>query len=172
MPNPVPNQLERHAFTSESASIAGKRSAEARRARKLLAARDAATLAQQLDNVRSAFTRNELGPNAAAVAGQLMSRVLTGDIPVRNGDEAAALLRVLVDVARLEAGEATAHSLHATISTEQAVERIGRLQEAARQAISTTSSPTTSSPSAAAQAAPDVDAAGDDVPIEATAPSQ
>jgi len=157
-----PAQLAPHSFTTETARAAGLKSAEARRARRALETRDATALAQQLDNVRQAFTRHDLGPNAAAVAGQIMSRCLTGDIPVRNGDEAAALLRVLVDVARLEAGAPTA--LSATLTTAEVVDHIGELQARARAALGATSGPASSatssttgssSTSAAAQAAAD-----------------
>ena len=156
--NPPPPQLKPHTFTPETASAAGKKSAAARAARKALAPRQATELAQQLTAVTQAFERSHLGPAAAATAQQLLSRVLTGDIPVRNGDEAAALLRVMVDVARLEAGQATGHTITATLSTKEAVERVEQLQRQARATIasstSSTTGPTTSTLAEASAAEP------------------
>jgi hypothetical protein len=48
-----------------------------------------------------------IGEAAHAVALDVLGRVGRGEIPVRNASEAADLVRVLVDVARLDAGQAT-----------------------------------------------------------------
>lgn len=114
---------------------AGRKGAEVRRANRARQAGDAQTVATELATLRASFERETLGPNAAAAAQWLIARVTRGDIPVRNGDEAAALLRAFVDVARLEAGEATAHSIHATIDRGEAVARVAALQARAREVL-------------------------------------
>ncbi len=135
--NPVPANLRDHTFTTETARLAGKKSAEARRAKRAIAEREAKTLAQQLDSVRTAFGRGELGPAASAVAGYVMSLVVTDNVKIRHGEDAAALLRVLVDIARLEAGQATSHTMHATIDGGDAVARVRKLQAQARETLAT-----------------------------------
>lgn len=118
-------------FDSETAKAAAKRSAEVRRAKRDLARGEVTTLAQKLDTLRDTYQRDDLGPNAAALAQHTMSRVMAGEIPIRHAGEAAELLRVLVDVARLEAGEATAHTAHVSMTAEQVTARVTELQRQA-----------------------------------------
>jgi hypothetical protein len=122
-------------FTSETASKAGKASAAARRARRDADVSKSRDAAKVLDTFASSFARDNLGGNAANVAQYILGRIGTGAIPVRNGDEAAALLRALVDIARLEEGQATSHTLTAHLSTEAAVARVAAIRDAAKVAI-------------------------------------
>ena len=117
---------------SAAASAAGKKGAETRRAKALLKQADSKALSAQLKLIRSTFSRDDLGPTAAALATHVMANISAGNIPIRHAGEAAELLRVLVDVARLEAGEATAHTLSATMTAEQVTARVAELQ---RQAV-------------------------------------
>lgn len=116
-------------FDSESARIAAQRSAEARRARKELARNEHANISTQLRRVREAYKREELGPNAAAMAQHLMSQVITGQIPVRNGAEAAELIRCGVDIARLEAGQNTSQTAHIAMSAAEVQARLADLHQ-------------------------------------------
>jgi hypothetical protein len=83
-------------------------------------------------SVRAAHDRGELGPTARAAAIDLIGRVVVGEIPVRNATEAATLIRVLVDVARLEDNQPVHTSLVAHMSSEDVAERLRQLQHAAR----------------------------------------
>jgi hypothetical protein len=87
-----------------------------------------------LDTLRDTVDRDHLGPNAAAVASWLMGKVVAGSVPIRNGEEAATLLRALVDVARLEAGESTSNAIVAHVGAGAAAE-VRALRDQARQAL-------------------------------------
>jgi hypothetical protein len=91
-----------------------------------------------LATVRESFERDELGADAAAAAGWLLGRIVTGGIPIRNGAEAAELLRALVDVARLEAGESTSNTVVAHVGPG-AVTAVLALRDQARAALAMTS---------------------------------
>ena len=58
----------------------------------------------------------------------------SGKVPIRNGDEAATLLRALVDVARIEAGEATSTAVVAHVGAGAAAEVLA-LRDQARRAL-------------------------------------
>lgn len=113
-----------------------KKGADTRRAN--AAARKASTraTADTLRSVRDTFTRGELGESSAAVAGWLLGRIAAGAIPVRNAGEAADLLRALVDVARLEAGQATSTALVAHVGTGATAEVLA-LRDKARVMLGT-----------------------------------
>jgi hypothetical protein len=82
-----------------------------------------------LSDLVEACPRHRLGPTAAAVAADILARVANGDVEVRNGTEAAALLRVLYDMARLESGQPTSAALVAHLSTDEVLRRIEELRE-------------------------------------------
>lgn len=135
--------LQPFAKGSERARELGRRGGQARAA-KAAAKRDAAaaTTQQAADALHTAtqrFNRQDLAPHAAAAAQLIIGRVATGDIPVRNGDEAAALLRALVDVARLEEGQHTAATIIAHADTSQMLDRIRALRERASTELEATS---------------------------------
>lgn len=120
------------------AVAAGKASAATRAANRDSRVKAARQAAAQLVTFNESYQRGNLGANAANVAQFILGRIGTGDIPVRNGDEAAALLRALVDIARLEEGQATSHTLTATLSAADAVQRVVLLQQAARLELQST----------------------------------
>ncbi len=122
-------------FTRENAAEMGRRGG-LKRAEKA-AARKAASV-PDLDGVLlvlDRFNRDELGPRAAACAGLVIARVAAGEVPVRHAGDAAALVTALVDVARLEAGEATSHVIAARVNVDATADRVRALQEQARQAL-------------------------------------
>ena len=94
----------------------------ARQARAAARKRDVTTVAATLTAVADAVDRGTLGQHAAAVAGYVMGLVATGAVPIRHADDAASLLRVLVDVARLEEGAPTSTSVVAHVSTADVME--------------------------------------------------
>lgn len=146
----MPNTSGLTPFTKETASAAGRKSAAVRAARRDADVQRARDAARTLDALGDTFQRDRLGPDAAAVAALILSRIASGDIVVKRGDEAAALLRALVDVARLEAGEATSHTLRATVDQGEAVAAVIALRDRARSAIGATSSGSASATALAA----------------------
>lgn len=147
-------------FDSERAKIAAAKSVEARRAKR---ARDRATtsdLADSLATLRDTFERDNLGENAAAVGNWVLGRVALGKVPIRHAGDAADLLRVLVDVARLEAGEATSVALVGHVSDRgEVAARVAAMQQRAREALASAANvldvPSVDASSAAAVAVAD-----------------
>jgi len=88
-------------------------------------------VARELRQVAGTYERAELGPMALAAAADLIGRVLRGDVPVRNGDEAASLLRALVDIGRIESGDATRTVAIAHLSGPALAQRLRELQVSA-----------------------------------------
>lgn len=115
-------------FDSETASRAGKRSAEVRRqralARQVAAADDARTLATHLQTFQDTFQREELGAQAAAVGAYIMARIAAGQIPIRHAGDAADLLTALHNMTRLEEGQATSHVMHGSVEIVQRIEAL------------------------------------------------
>lgn len=81
----------------------------------------------------------------------MLARIASGAVKV-PGSDYPALLRVLVDIARIEAGEATSAALVAHVSSADARARLAELQAQARAAIEAGA---IEAPSAAAKAAAD-----------------
>ena len=127
-------------FTAESASEAGRKSGEARR-QKALAKRVANTtqareLADHLQTFADTFDRQTIGTHTAAVAAMILAKLAAGQVPIRHAADAAELLKVLVDITRLEEGQATSHVMHGSV---QIVERIEQMRaELTRGAITST----------------------------------
>jgi hypothetical protein len=92
-------------------------------------------VAAQLRRIVDAYPRDQFGPAAAALALDLIGRVARGEMKVRHAGDVAELVRVLADVARLEAGQPTSASVVAHLSSEDAAERLTRLQASARAAL-------------------------------------
>ena len=84
-----------------------------------------------LREARDTFGRADLGSDAAAVASWVLAEIVAGRVKVRHAGDAAELLRCLVDVARLEAGQHTAANLTTTVTVAEVVE----LQRQARAAL-------------------------------------
>jgi hypothetical protein len=97
----------------------------AKRADQVERGRDAAS---ELRSFAASFQREDVAPAAWAVAGLILHKVATGAVQVKRGDEAAALLRAVVDVARMEGGEPTSASVVAHMSSEAMAARIAQLQ--------------------------------------------
>lgn len=118
-------------FTSESARAAALKSVEVRKAKALARKTDAqlkdGATVEALGTLRDSFDREDLGPTAAAFAQWLMAAALKGDIKVA-GKDLAPLLKTLVDIARLEAGEATSHTAVAHVSAT-ADQVLGQIQQ-------------------------------------------
>ena len=117
----------------EQAVELGKKSAAARRARREAERAGnpsrAKEAGEQLQSLMQSFNRQDLGPAASAVAQQTLHRIATGEIPIRNGSEAAEILRVTVDIARLEAGQATSQTAHIALSAEQVQARLAAIAQ-------------------------------------------
>lgn len=60
------------------------------------------------------LTRDGIADKAFAAANRVITDVLLGNVPMRNGADAAATIRALMEVGRLEKGEATSYVEHAT----------------------------------------------------------
>ena len=118
------------------ASAAGKASADKRRAARASRATAARDVSDALASVLATFHREDLGDASAAVAGWLLGRISAGQVPVRNAGEAADLLRALVDVARLEAGQATSTSVVAHVGSTATAEVLA-LRDRARTMLGT-----------------------------------
>ena len=88
-----------------------------------------------LADARETFDREHLGENAAALASWVMGEVAAGRIPIRNADEAATLLRVVVDIARLEAGQVTSATASVTVSPADLLRLSGEARALAMHAI-------------------------------------
>jgi hypothetical protein len=114
---------------------AGRKGGQARRVRAELVRAETQKVAQHVATLAATFDREDLGPAAAAVAMELIGRVSRGEIPVRHAGDAAELVKVLVDVARLEAGESTSNAVVAHVTSDQ-LARVRALQEQARTALS------------------------------------
>lgn len=113
------------------AVAAARKGAETRRARSEARRLQSSEPLAVLEHVRSTFKREDLGPIAAAAAVWTIGEVVAGRQRVRDP---AAWVRVLVDVARLEAGEVTALTARVEVGSDALAEAIA-LRDAARRAI-------------------------------------
>ena len=94
-------------------------------ARQVAEADDARTLAKHLETYSQTFTRADIGTHTAAVAAMILAKLAAGQVPIRHAADAAELLKVLVDITRLEEGQATSHVMHGSV---QIVERIEQMR--------------------------------------------
>jgi hypothetical protein len=117
------------------ASEAGRRGAQAREAKRHAQRADNLAIAQRLRTLTAVHQRDDLGPQAAAVAADILGRISAGEIPCRHVGDAAELLRVLVDVARLEAGETTTNAAVVHVSARDVAEHVNDLQRRAREVL-------------------------------------
>ncbi len=113
---------------SDRAREAGRKGGRARAAKHATARVNTSALAVQLTQLQTSFKREALGPAAAALCVALIVRVELGEIKV-EGKDLPALLQVLLDITRLEAGEATSQSVVAHISSSDAIARLKVLRE-------------------------------------------
>src|SRR5262249_4712145 len=96
---------------------------------------DTEAVASHLRRIINAYPREQLGPAAAALALDLIGRVARGEVSVRHAQDASELIRVLVDVARLEEGEPTSTAVIAHVDSATVPARVGQLQAQARAAL-------------------------------------
>lgn len=115
-------------FTAENAREMARRSAESRARNRAAGRATPEEVARNLRALTGRYQRDQLGPTAFAAAVELVGRVATGEVPVRNAGEAAELLRALVDIGRMEGGEATSHALVGHVSVAELAERLRRHQ--------------------------------------------
>ena len=54
----------------------------------------------------------------------ILARIAAGQVPIRHAGDAAELLKVLVDVTRLEEGQATSHVLHGSVDIVARIEAL------------------------------------------------
>lgn len=119
-------------FDSERAKEAGRRSGEVRRqraaAQRLKNTTEARELADHLATFGETFHRDDIGTHSAAVAAMILARIAAGQIPIRHAADAADLLTALHNLTRLEEGQATSHTLNATVDAGTIVARIEQLR--------------------------------------------
>lgn len=116
-------------FDSDRAKLAAAKSAEVRRAKKAVSHAENLEHTKTLAVLRSTYSREDLGPSAAALAQDVLRRTATGEIGPQHWDKAARFIEALTGVARLEAGQATSQTAHLAISSEQALEQIRQAQQ-------------------------------------------
>jgi hypothetical protein len=137
------------------AAEAGRRGAATRRARALAERAASDAVASELRTLAGSYRREDLGPAAVAAALDMIGRVVRGEQSVRDP---ADWVRVLVDVARLEAGEPTSASVVAHVGGA-ALARARELRDEARAALDAV-------PSSSAQAADDAGSASPVVEVD------
>ena len=113
------------------AAEAGRKGAETKRLRAEARRRENLAADVALRELANTWSRDQLGPAAVAAALHMMGEVVAGRQRVRDP---ASWVRVLVDVARLEAGEVTAASAHVVVTRDD-VDRAIALRDAARAAL-------------------------------------
>jgi hypothetical protein len=137
------------------AVAAGRKGAETRRAKRAAERAASEQVAGELRRLVGSFDREALGPLAAAAAADMIGRVARGEQAVRDP---ADWVRVLVDVARLEAGEVTSASVVAHVGREAAAAVIA-LRDRARAQVEV--GPSSSALAADDAAPPGVDDGGE-----------
>jgi hypothetical protein len=112
------------------------RGVQAREAKRAARRADSEAVNVAVATVRAAHDRGELGPTARAAAIDLIGRVVMGEVPIRHATDAANLIRVLVDVARLEENQPMRTAVVANLSSDDVAERIRQMQQYARASMS------------------------------------
>jgi hypothetical protein len=114
-------------FSSANAAEMARRSHAKRREnhqRRALAAKELRALAEaQMIHLPA---REEFAELAAAGVGQMLLRIVSGDLQPRTLTEAVTVAKVLLDIARLEGGEATV--ITGTMTREQILAGVRELQ--------------------------------------------
>jgi hypothetical protein len=132
---PSPPALAPFRFDSESARAAGKKSAQSRKARGIARRAAPGALGRTLQLFRDTFANPDVGGDVLVVASVVLARLALGEIPIRNGEEAASVLRVLHEIARLEAGQPTSLTASVTVGPDVALARLAELRKQAQQVI-------------------------------------
>jgi hypothetical protein len=141
VPNGLPASNLRPFAAGDPRTIeAARKGGEARRATRDGRRRDALALRDIVTTAVTTYNRDQLGPLAGALAADIMARLLSGEIRLRSAD-VAPTVRALVDIVRLESGEATSTALVAHVDAADVAARVGALQRQARAALATVSLP-------------------------------
>jgi hypothetical protein len=153
-------QLVEHTFVKgdERAREAGRKSAAVRAERKRIERLSNIETVDQLHALTEACRTVDLADASLTAAIWAIAQVTAGKVPLRHGEDVAALVRALVDVARLINGQPTSTSAIVHMS---AAEANARLRELSEQAYALSNAST----SAAAVAAADTPVASEP-PIE------
>ena len=124
------------------AVAAGKKSAETRRAKReataIVKVRDADQGAELIDTLVTRYERDKMGASAAAAVQHLIANVISGAVPIKDATDAANLIKVLFDVARLEEGQSTSNVLHGSVQIVERIEAMRAELTASRDAGMTT----------------------------------
>lgn len=139
----VPSGLQ--PFTKDNAREMALRSAEVRRAKREAIEAEKRKGTELLASLRETHRREDLGEFSALFVLEVLQRVLRGEIPIRNGSEAAAVMREAHQIHRLETGQATSHAVTLRASAEDVLSRIetvrGSLPDDTKGSSNPTSSP-------------------------------
>lgn len=142
----------------------GRRGAETRKRRSAIQRADGVAVLEQVRTLAATARREDLGPAAVAAALDMIGRVTRGEQAVRDPD---AWVRVLVDVARLEAGESTSNAIVAHVGA-RATDHVLALRDQARAALDASSAVLAEDADAGdvvASPVLDVDVSGSDVDV-------
>lgn len=113
------------------AAEAGRRSAIARAAKRDAERGDVTSMVGRLRTLAAASEGVDLTATCIGVAVYVLGLVTAGTVPIRHGSDAAELVRVLVDVARLASGQPTSTSAIVHMSAADARARLAELAELA-----------------------------------------
>ena len=111
------------------ARAAARKSAEVRRANKLARAQAKAIADRDLQDWIGLYKREDLADACAAAAQKVAHMILGGEITDQRALVQA--LPVLVDIARIEQGLHTTATMHATVTSSDALARLTSLREQA-----------------------------------------
>jgi len=112
---------------SKRAREAGRKGGQTR-SKNALAKRALTTeLTETLQQLQKGFKREQLGPTAAALAISLIIRAETGEIEI-TGKDLPEMLKVLVEVVRLEAGQATSLTAVGHVSDVSVMEQLREMR--------------------------------------------
>lgn len=114
----------------DKARAAARKSAEVRRANKLAKQQAEAVINREIAEWVDLYERDNLGDACAAAAQKVAHMILSGAITDQRALVQA--LPVLVDIARLEAGQHTSATMHATVTLPD--DQMARLQALRAQA--------------------------------------
>ena len=111
------------------AVAAGKKSAEARRQRAAVERAAKRKSIASLTALVDTYAGTELPPTAAAFVLHIMQMVVTGEIEVRNGAEAAALIDKAHTVYRLETGQSTSNAATLSLGADAVLSRLDEARQ-------------------------------------------
>jgi hypothetical protein len=120
----------------ERARAAGRKGVAVREANRAAMRADIGSQVAALRTLADHAQGLDIAGVCLGVVVQVLSRVSTGAVPVRHAGDAAELVRVLVDVARLVNGQPTSTAVVAHLSSAEARARLAELAELASDRLS------------------------------------